>query len=97
MGASVCCHPNLHSSFQSLRPFRHFFRDLFNYFDAKYFAKFTEEFKPRNSPHKKKKTFPPVSLEERNWFSRGVSLGIRTIEGLIENGRVTLRKVQVEP
>ena len=45
---------------------------------------------PRDSPHNKKKPFTPVSLEERNWFSRGVSLGIRRIEGLIENGRVTL-------
>ena len=45
----------------------------------------------------KKIPFTPVSLEKGNRFTRGVSPAIRKIEGLIEDGRVTLREVQVEP
>ena len=45
----------------------------------------------KTKPHNKKKTpFTPFSLEERNWFSRGLSLGIRRIECLIDNSRATL-------
>ena len=45
----------------------------------------------------KKILFTPVSLEKWNRFTRGVSPAIRRIKGLIEDGRVMLRKVQVEP
>ena len=45
----------------------------------------------------KKIPFTPVWLKEWNRFTRTVSLAIRRIKGLIDDGRVKLRKVQVEP
>ena len=44
-----------------------------------------------------KPPFTHVSLEKWNWFSRGVSLGIRRIDGLIENGGVTLHLCSLYP